>query len=215
MEIDPDPGLEQEAEATAQRVMRGGELGVQRMRDSDVHVQRYPGEQKLSSFKDAAGESLSFMKEEATETASSVKENTEEGAEEVEDALYGDGTDINLEDISAESGVGQQLSTLAENQQQLESKVNDLSTQVEGTIFEKAGDAGTGEAIKLGTEELGKASNIPLAGLMGKLGGAAMQAIYENREQVLEILGLKGEGVEDESEQTGGDTVAGQSRGGS
>ncbi|RZH69658.1 eCIS core domain-containing protein, partial [Natrinema altunense] len=31
LEIDPDPQLEREAEETAQRVMQGGELGVQRL----------------------------------------------------------------------------------------------------------------------------------------------------------------------------------------
>jgi hypothetical protein len=40
LEIDPDPALEREAEETAQRVMEGGELGIQRMSDSEVHVQR-------------------------------------------------------------------------------------------------------------------------------------------------------------------------------
>ncbi|WP_396613258.1 DUF4157 domain-containing protein [Haloferax sp. S1W] len=40
LEIDPDPRLEREAEETAQRVMRGGDLGIYRMRHSEVHVQR-------------------------------------------------------------------------------------------------------------------------------------------------------------------------------
>jgi len=40
LEIDPDPALEREAEETAQRVMEGGELGIQRMADTEVHVQR-------------------------------------------------------------------------------------------------------------------------------------------------------------------------------
>jgi hypothetical protein len=40
LEIDPDPALEREAEETAQQVMEGGELGIQRMSDSEVHVQR-------------------------------------------------------------------------------------------------------------------------------------------------------------------------------
>ncbi|WP_074793138.1 eCIS core domain-containing protein [Haloferax larsenii] len=40
LEIDPDPRLEQEAEETADRVMRGGELGIFRMQHSEVHVQR-------------------------------------------------------------------------------------------------------------------------------------------------------------------------------
>ncbi|WP_256532488.1 DUF4157 domain-containing protein [Halovivax cerinus] len=42
LEIDPDPQLEREAEATAQRVMEGGELGIQRLAKSEVHVQRAP-----------------------------------------------------------------------------------------------------------------------------------------------------------------------------
>ncbi|ELZ78548.1 hypothetical protein C455_12713 [Haloferax larsenii JCM 13917] len=40
LEIDPDERLEREAEETAQRVMRGGKIGVHRMQQSDVHVQR-------------------------------------------------------------------------------------------------------------------------------------------------------------------------------
>ncbi|ELZ11192.1 transposase [Natrinema thermotolerans DSM 11552] len=40
LEIDPDERLEREAEETAQRVMRGGKIGVHRMRKSDVYVQR-------------------------------------------------------------------------------------------------------------------------------------------------------------------------------
>jgi len=42
VEIDPDPKLEREAEATAQRVMNGGRLGIQRLQDTDVHIQRMP-----------------------------------------------------------------------------------------------------------------------------------------------------------------------------
>ena len=52
LEIDPDPALEREAEETAQRVMEGGELGIQRMSDSEVHVQRYPGEAIVEKGKD-------------------------------------------------------------------------------------------------------------------------------------------------------------------
>ena len=40
LEVDPDPALEHEAEETAQRVMQGGELGVQRLADTEIHVQR-------------------------------------------------------------------------------------------------------------------------------------------------------------------------------
>ncbi|MDS0260820.1 DUF4157 domain-containing protein [Haloarcula sp. S1CR25-12] len=45
--IDPDEHLEREAEETAERVMRGGMLGIQRMRRADVHVQRL-NEQEVS-----------------------------------------------------------------------------------------------------------------------------------------------------------------------
>ncbi|WP_255681958.1 DUF4157 domain-containing protein [Natrinema sp. SYSU A 869] len=40
LEIDPDPQLEREAEETAQRVIQGEELGIQRMATTDIHVQR-------------------------------------------------------------------------------------------------------------------------------------------------------------------------------
>jgi len=52
LEIDPDPKLEEEAEETAQRVMQGGKLDIQRIENTDVHVQRYPGE----GYVDTAGE---------------------------------------------------------------------------------------------------------------------------------------------------------------
>jgi hypothetical protein len=41
LRIDPDEQLEREAEETAQRVMRGGKIGVHRMRKSDIHIQRW------------------------------------------------------------------------------------------------------------------------------------------------------------------------------
>lgn len=40
LEIDPDPQLEREAEETAQQVMNGGELGIQRLAQTAVHIQR-------------------------------------------------------------------------------------------------------------------------------------------------------------------------------
>ncbi|WP_363463297.1 hypothetical protein [Halogeometricum borinquense] len=42
LEIDPDERLEREAEETAKRVMQGGKIGVHRMHNSEVHVQRIP-----------------------------------------------------------------------------------------------------------------------------------------------------------------------------
>jgi len=43
LEVDPDPALEREAEETAERVMQGGDLGIQRLADTEVHVQRFGG----------------------------------------------------------------------------------------------------------------------------------------------------------------------------
>ncbi|WP_338035945.1 eCIS core domain-containing protein [Haloferax elongans] len=40
LEVDPDERLEREAEETAQQVMAGGELGIQRLADTEVHIPR-------------------------------------------------------------------------------------------------------------------------------------------------------------------------------
>ncbi len=51
LEIDPDPQLEREADETADRVMCRGKLGLFRMRKTEVHVQRMPGEELVSKAK--------------------------------------------------------------------------------------------------------------------------------------------------------------------
>jgi hypothetical protein len=162
LEIDPDPALEREAEETAQRVMEGGELGIQRMRDSEVHVQR--------SVKD----SIASLK----------------------DSVFGgsDNRGLSLKDVGEQSGVKDRLYSLAHNQEKLQTKVEELATKIEGSLFEKVGDAGAGEGIKMGMTEAGKQSGLPLGEVMGSLSGAALQAIYNNREKVKEILGLKSDG---------------------
>ncbi|WP_394295391.1 eCIS core domain-containing protein [Halogeometricum borinquense] len=54
IEIDPDERLEREAEETANRVMRGGKLGIFRMGKASVHVQRIPDKQSsLERFTDS------------------------------------------------------------------------------------------------------------------------------------------------------------------
>lgn len=50
LEVDPDERLEREAERTAERVMDGGTLGVYRLADADVHVQRLPAEMVLPAL---------------------------------------------------------------------------------------------------------------------------------------------------------------------
>ncbi|ELY83180.1 hypothetical protein C485_18689, partial [Natrinema altunense JCM 12890] len=134
---------------------------------------------------------------------------------------------LSLTDLSDTSSIEERLSALAENQKQLQAKVNSLSTKHEATIFEKVADAGTSEALKIGMTEAGKKSGLPFgeflsealkigmteagkkSGLpfgefLGSLSGAALQAIYNNREKVLGILGLKSESVADQGKSMGG-----------
>jgi len=61
LEVDPDPALEREAEETAQRVMAGGELGIQRLADTDLHIQRYVGSRDVDLA--AQEESMETAKE--------------------------------------------------------------------------------------------------------------------------------------------------------
>ncbi len=170
LEIDPDPQLEREAEETAQRVMQGGELGIQRLGTTEVHVQRSE-KGVLSSLKDIVyhGES---------------------------------GSGLSLTDVDDVSGLDERLYALAENQNKLRAKVEALSSNLEGNIFQKMSDAGTGEAIKMGMTQAGKQSGLPFGQIMGSLSGAALQAIYNNRKQVLEILGLKSESTLDRAQET-------------
>ena len=59
-ELNPDTGLEQEAEGTVQQVMRGGELGSRRAADADVRVQRVDVGGGLSRRSRAASVGSSF-----------------------------------------------------------------------------------------------------------------------------------------------------------
>ncbi|MFC3960204.1 DUF4157 domain-containing protein [Halovivax cerinus] len=45
LEIDPDPEQEREAEVTAKRVVSGRELGIQRLANTEVYIQRFPWDQ--------------------------------------------------------------------------------------------------------------------------------------------------------------------------
>jgi hypothetical protein len=55
LEVDPDPGLEREAEETAERVVSGGELNIRRMQEAVILVQRTP-QTELSEFFDGIPE---------------------------------------------------------------------------------------------------------------------------------------------------------------
>ena len=89
LEIDPDPQLEREAEKTAQQVMEGGKLGIQRLADTEVHIQR-AGLGSLSSKSTwnpgkSAGKANSSTNEEADLVADEVTADPEALAEEVKE----------------------------------------------------------------------------------------------------------------------------------
>jgi len=97
LEIDPDPALEREAEETAQRVMEGGELGIQRMSDSEVHVQRSV-KGAISSVKDKLpgvsndGEESQFQElsdGDLSETVGTLVENQRQIMSHIEDQQRG------------------------------------------------------------------------------------------------------------------------------
>ena len=78
LEIDPDPQLEREAEETAKQVMQGGELGIQRMAATEVHLQRYPGQERVEQAREQITERLQ------DDQSSSVSADPEALAREVE-----------------------------------------------------------------------------------------------------------------------------------
>jgi len=55
LRIDPDERLEREAEETAERVLSSDELGIRRMSDTGIHIQRYPGEGLVTKAGDLVG----------------------------------------------------------------------------------------------------------------------------------------------------------------
>ena len=172
LEVDPDPALEREAEETAQRVMQGGELGIQRMADTEVHVQRIPSADTESSY-------LSGNRA-GGDDPQSIFERL--------NASTADDPSPSVADVDLGSG------TIAEFQRAVTEDIQTLYEKVEQQdILSQMADAGTAEAIKIGAGEIGKQSGVPFGKLMGDLGGAALQAIYENRTKVLEFLGLKSE----------------------
>ncbi|WP_242611601.1 eCIS core domain-containing protein [Natrinema hispanicum] len=84
LEIDPDPRLEREAEETAQRVMEGGELGIQRLRKTDVHIQRKEKVSRREFFTGTTGaEETAAALEEVTDPQS-LLERVVSGAQEID-----------------------------------------------------------------------------------------------------------------------------------
>jgi hypothetical protein len=183
-EIDPDPQLEREAEETAQRVMAGGELGIQRMADTGVHIQREEiyGNNNDSSYLSgnrAGGESpTSLIEKVDNATADTPSPSVSEA------------------DLGSEN--------IAEFQKAVVEDIQTLYDKVEQQgVLSKMSDAGTGEAVKIGMTKAGEYSNIPFGKIMGGLSGAAAQTIYNNRGKVLEFLGFKSDSVVDGESKTG------------
>ncbi|MDS0260521.1 DUF4157 domain-containing protein [Haloarcula sp. S1CR25-12] len=88
--IDPDERLEREAEQTAERVMRGGMLGIQRMRKSDIHIQRTPAEVSVENNYSGVRQ----LKEEVDnlrQELSSLKDEVHSGWSEKATAMMGTG----------------------------------------------------------------------------------------------------------------------------
>jgi len=100
LEIDPDPALEREAEETAQRVMVGGELGIQRMRNSEVHVQRMPGAEQLQQAREQAAEDSETTN--LAEEVSQIKERLSS----VEKAVSGGSIGNKVGKATAQGAVG-------------------------------------------------------------------------------------------------------------
>ncbi|MEZ3118095.1 DUF4157 domain-containing protein [Halobaculum sp. MBLA0147] len=96
LEIDPDPELEREAEETAQRVMSGGKLGIQKLSDSEVHVQR-----ALDRFNPLSGSSESESSDSTSvDELARRLEVVEQNQAALFESMAGDGAesgDVNLE----------------------------------------------------------------------------------------------------------------------
>jgi hypothetical protein len=182
LEVDPDPALEREAEETAQRVMEGGELGIQRLAETEVHVQRMSGVERETTYSPGA-------------QAGGGKVNTD-----------GDQPSPAV----AQANLGEEH--IAEFQKAVVEDIQTLYQKVqEQGVLAKMADASAGEALKMGATELGKQSGVPFGQAIGSLAGSAREAIYNNREKVLEILELKSESVVNTESETG----SGNSQGGS
>jgi len=113
LEVDPDPKLEQEAEETAQRVMQGGDLGIQRLQDTDVHIQRMPDmgdAEELEDFHDAIEDQDGFesaqglhtqyqMDKAAQAPVEEAKEETRQARQELELLLQVYGMALNEQEM--------------------------------------------------------------------------------------------------------------------
>ncbi|SEL99537.1 protein of unknown function [Haloferax larsenii] len=118
LEIDPDPQLEREAEETAQRVMEGGELGIQRLAGTEVHIQRL--EHGLSDLVPSASETDEVLLEEGGPVVNSL--------------------DADLEQL-------EQLQEQVADLQGLLQQINELSAQMDVDLSAASGETTMSKAI--------------------------------------------------------------------
>nr|WP_253738932.1 DUF4157 domain-containing protein [Halohasta salina] len=99
LEVDPDPQLEREAEETAQRVMTGGELGIQRLAETEVYIQRATDTDQQSE----PPTTLTAVAERVEEMQEQIDDNTQMAGKALGKAVALEQNDGLLEG-SAESG---------------------------------------------------------------------------------------------------------------
>jgi len=153
LEVDPDPALEREAEETAQQVTEGGELGIQRLADTEVHVQRAPKheavetlalleleneseESDISEFRESQNQNrIAYLREAVTEFHQAREEMAAEVQQKgtIEGRLY---MKEQIEDLNAQMEERLEDVALTDDQRQkLESGINtgawaDLGTPI-------------------------------------------------------------------------------------
>jgi len=139
LEVDPDPALEREAEETAQRVMQGGELGIQRLADSEVHIQRLPAEllpQALDMFKteNENGDIGSFQQDQNDDRIEFIEDKIQwaiNNAETNANALHTQNEKIR--DAQTE-GDTDQVECLQEGKEAIQDRIGELFDHIQGKV---------------------------------------------------------------------------------
>jgi len=190
LEIDPDPELEREAEETAQRVMKGGKLDIQRMENTDVHVQRYPGEGYVDKAGKLAGDLL------------------QRGEDKVDEA-----TTKKYRFSKPElKGLVQSVETEAGLAEYLEHKDVDPMSSIEDSASSPLGGAMKGGKYGMKAGVLGGLPGMVAGGLAGATVGGVLAATYGKeiagkiQHYIRDTLGLSTDQEISASETGGGNT---------
>jgi len=138
LEVDPDPALEREAEETAQQVMSGGGLGIQRLADTAVHIQR-------AGFGSIARNETSTPIDRGSQSAKSTG-STEPDLEIDVDEVAADPEALAAEVQQIKANQQMVLKTLTEAQPGTPSDLDPAETALKGVAGSLA-NAGTGALI--------------------------------------------------------------------